>query len=60
MSWLGDLVGIVAAAPARILNVPIKALEASVEGKVTENALDDVAKAVEDAAKKVVDGEAKP
>jgi len=56
MSWLGELVGKVVAAPARILNVPVKALEASIEGHAESNALDDVAKAAEEAAKEVVDG----
>ena len=59
MSWLGELVGAVVAAPARILNVPIKVLEASTEGHAERNALDDVAEAAEKAAKEVVDGKAK-
>lgn len=63
MSWLGDLVGAVVAAPARILNLPVKVMEAAFDERAAEqnNELDDVADAVEEQAKKVVDGnERKP
>lgn len=56
MSWLGSIVGKVVAAPARILNVPVKVLEVSFDGRVRPNVLDEVADAAEEAAKKVIDG----
>lgn len=58
MSWLGDMVGAIVAAPMRIANLPIKVMEASFDARAAEenNALDDMADAAEHVAKKVVDG----
>ncbi len=59
MSLLGDIFGVVVAAPVRILNLPVKALEASVGDASMRNELDDVAEVIEESAKEVVDGKAK-
>jgi hypothetical protein len=60
MSWLGNLVGTVAAAPFRVVRVVEKVAEASLGDHANmPSALEDMADAAEEAAKKVVDGKAK-